>query len=778
MGWNPRSASPQHPRRSHPPAILLVLAVFVVLGVVYSLVTPIFEAPDEVQHFFYAVHLAEGGGLPRQDSAHPALWAQEGSQPPLYYALAALLIAPVDIADAESLVWKNEHAALGDPLHPSNKNYIVHTEQEAWPYRDAVLAVHLARLLSVLLGAATLVFVYLLGCALLPQAPRLALAAAALTAFTPQFIFSSSAVSNDNLTALLSTVTAWLVVRLARQPSSAMVRGPGTRRPWWVQYAVLGLVLGAAALTKLSGIALWVLAAGVLMVVGMRRGAGRRTLGGLGVTLSIAIALAGWWYLRNWRLYGDPTGLNAMLAIVGGWQSPLGWRDLFGQFQGLRISYAALFGWFNIPLPDWVYRVVDGVALAALLGLPLIWRRGEREVAPRDRVWLLVPAAWIAVMLASLVRWTLLTPGMQGRLLYPAAWAINLLFVLGWSRWAELFPAIRFPPRDAVRAAWLAVPVGLAFLLAVVSPGAVIAPAYRKPTLITPAEVPADARLAPVTFGARTRLIGASLSPETVRPGETAWVTLYWEVLDHFDQDYTVFVHLLDHTGADVAQENSWPGLGTYPTRLWQPGTVIVDRYPVSLPGNAAAPSLLHIDVGFFSPQTGEQLPSRAADGGEAAGVAGQLRLLPGQVERPAPAVPLDVHLGDDGIRLLGHDLVLPDQVTAGQSIDVTLYWNSDRRPTQDYTAFVHLRRPDGTNLAQTDRQPLEGAWPTSAWEPGQSITDRYTLTIPEGTPPGRYALWAGMYRLADLIRLPLSGAGFQAQDNALLLGEVVIGND
>ena len=778
MDWKSRSANSQHPRRSHPPAVLFVLAVFVVLGVVYSVVTPIFEAPDELQHFFYAAHLAEGGGLPRQDLAHPALWAQEGSQPPLYYALAALLIAPLDTTHAETLVWENQHAALGDPLHPSNKNYMIHTDQEAWPYRGTVLAVHLARLLSVLLGAATLGFVYLLGRALLPQAPRLALATAALTALTPQFVFISSAITNDNLITLLSTVTAWLVVRLARQPATAMSNIPQARRQWWAGYVVLGLVLGAAALTKLSGIALWALAGGVLLVSGVRRGVGRRTLGGLSVTFGIAIVLAGWWYLRNWRLYGDPTGLNVMLAIVGGWQSPLGWRDLLGQFQGLRISYVALFGWFNLPLPDWVYRVLDGILLVAMLGLPLIWRRGEREVTPSDRAWLLLPVTWIGVMLLSLARWTMLTPAMQGRLLYPAAWAINLLFVLGWSRWAELLPATRRLSHSAVRDGWLAVPIGLAFLLAMISPGAVIAPAYRKPTLITPAAVPADARLAPVTFGTQVRLIGASLSPETVHPGETTWVTLYWEALNHFDQDYTVFVHLLDHTGADVAQENSWPGLGTYPTRLWQPGSVIVDRYPVSVPGDATAPSLLHVDAGFFVPQTDQQLPGRAADGKKATGAAGQLRLLPGQVERPEPTVPLDVHLGDEGIQLSGYDPVTSDRITAGQPIDMTLYWTSDRRPTQDYTVFVHLRRPDGTNLVQIDRQPLDGAWPTSAWEPGQPVTDRYRLTVPEGTPPGRYTLWAGMYRLADLVRLPLSGAGSQAQDNALFLGDVVVGND
>lgn len=751
--------------------MFLVLAAFVVLGAVYSFVTPVFEAPDEIQHFFYVINLAEGRGLPVQPPAGPGgRWAQEGSQPPLYYALAALLVAPVDTADAETLVWENPHAALGDPLRLSNKNRIIHTEREAWPYRGPVLAVHLARLLSVLLGAVTVAFIYLLGRALLPAAPGLALAAAAITAFTPQFIFLSSAVSNDGLITLLSTVTAWWVARLVRRLPLLAPADRGRQRRWWAAYAGLGLVLGAAALTKLSGVALWALAGAGLAAAGLRRGAFRRTLGGLAVTFGLALTVAGWWYLRNWRLYGDPTGLNAMLAIVGGWPQPLGWRDLAAQFQGLRISYWALFGWFNVPLPDWVYRVLDGVALVALAGLPLLWRRGGRGVRARDRAWLLAPAAWIIVMLASLVRWTLLTPGMQGRLLYPAAWAINLLLVVGWSRWAELLPAARW------RAGWLAAPVCLVALLAVGAPAAVIAPAYRLPAQMTAGSVPEAARLAPVTFGEQARLIGASLAPGVLHPGETVWVTLYWEVLARFDRDYTVFVHLLDHAGGAAAQENGWPGRGAYPTRLWRPGAVIVDRYPVHVPGGAAAPAVLHVDVGFFIPQTGERLPALTAAGRAAMGGAGALRLLPGRVEPPAPSTPLNVRLGSDGIRLLGYDLALPGQPVGGESVDATLYWIADQRLAQDYTVFVHLRGPDGANLTQRDGQPLGGAWPTSAWEPGQPVTDRYRVTIPAGTPPGRYTLWAGMYRLAELTRLPLAGTGFLSQDDALYLGEMVIG--
>ena len=80
--------------------ILLVVLLFTVLAGAYSIITPMFEAPDELHHYFYVKHLADGNTLPIQDPAVESLWAQEGSQPPLYYALAALATSWIDTSDA------------------------------------------------------------------------------------------------------------------------------------------------------------------------------------------------------------------------------------------------------------------------------------------------------------------------------------------------------------------------------------------------------------------------------------------------------------------------------------------------------------------------------------------------------------------------------------------------------------------------------------------------------------------------------------------------------
>jgi hypothetical protein len=68
-------------------AVTLLLIVFVALGVAYSVITPIFEASDEVWHYPVVQYMATGHGLPMQTPVDNWPSKQQASQPPLYYAL-------------------------------------------------------------------------------------------------------------------------------------------------------------------------------------------------------------------------------------------------------------------------------------------------------------------------------------------------------------------------------------------------------------------------------------------------------------------------------------------------------------------------------------------------------------------------------------------------------------------------------------------------------------------------------------------------------------------
>lgn len=133
----------------------LILAAFLMVGFAYSLVTPAFETPDEPFHYAFARHVAQGNGLPVQDPQSPGLWAQEGSQAPLYYLITGATTAWIDQSDFEQIAVHNPRANIGDPLYPGNKNFMLYSGQ--WrALQGANLALHVGRWLSLLMGAFTL----------------------------------------------------------------------------------------------------------------------------------------------------------------------------------------------------------------------------------------------------------------------------------------------------------------------------------------------------------------------------------------------------------------------------------------------------------------------------------------------------------------------------------------------------------------------------------------------------------------------------------------------
>jgi hypothetical protein len=107
------------------------------------------------------------------------------------------------------------------------------------------------------------------------------------------------------------------------------------------------------------------------------------------------------------------------------------------------------------------------------------------------------------------------------------------------------------------------------------------------------------------------------------------------------------------------------------------------------------------------------------------------------------------------GIRLIGYD-VPPPPYHPGQTLRLQLYWQALEPVAEDYTVFVHVLDQAGQLVAQQDNPPVRGTRPTSTWEPGTVIVDPYDLLIPQDAPVGDYAVTLGLYRLADLSRLPV----------------------
>jgi hypothetical protein len=85
----------------------------------------------------------------------------------------------------------------------------------------------------------------------------------------------------------------------------------------------------------------------------------------------------------------------------------------------------------------------------------------------------------------------------------------------------------------------------------------------------------------------------------TSQPGSLLHVALTWQALAPLAEDYTVFVQVLDANDGIVAQVDSWPVQGTFPTSQWVPGESVEDQYQVPLPVDLP-PGQYRVQVGFY----------------------------------------------------------------------------------------------------------------------------------------------------------------------------------
>ena len=199
-----------------------ILGLYLLITLAYGIVNPLFEAPDEHWHFFTAVYLAENKSLPIVEEEYDTWLSQEAAQPPLYYILGGALIAPLDTSTARDEVWLNPFRlqGIGNAAALVNKNQVIHTAAKQWPWQGPVLAAHLLRIFSTLLGLGTLLAIYGSARLIWPSNERLALLAVTLPAFLPQFNFLHAAISNDPLVIFWCSLALWQLIWLwHNQPS-------------------------------------------------------------------------------------------------------------------------------------------------------------------------------------------------------------------------------------------------------------------------------------------------------------------------------------------------------------------------------------------------------------------------------------------------------------------------------------------------------------------------------------------------------------------------------
>jgi hypothetical protein len=568
------------PRR----VFLAILAIYLVLAAGYSAVLPLGEAPDEADHYAYIVYLGVHRSLP----VGPEV--TQSKHPPLYHAAAAALTAWTGL---DFTFLRSNPDAL--PLGPDGPpNFFVHTTLESFPWRGGALALHLARLLSVMLGAATVWAAWRLGNEVFPERPAIGLAAAAFLAGLPGFLFISGSANNDNAAGALGALTVLLCAAIIRR---------GLR---WRRTALLGLVLGLGLLAKVGTLALWPLAA---LAVGGAWWLGRpaavhgtagskgpislfAAAGHMALAYGLGLLLAAPWWLRNWRLYGDPFGWELVRATVDQRAGPIGLAEALWLLEGFHPTFWGRFAAAGqLPMPTWVYVLTAVFTVVAFIGALRLLRSAfiVHHSSFRLALHLTLLAAAPLLTFLSIYRYSAIALGTdQARLMWPAlsamaVWVgIGVVGVADWGR-GKRGKGGRDYALVGGFAAGMAL-FGLAALLGVIRPG------FAPPQPVTAAAA------APLARFGDLELIGVELPGQPLVQGQPVSVRLLWRAADQLADDLRPALRLVHQDGWLAAEWSHAPAGGRYSTDRWRPGEVIADDYLV-LP-QPGSPGLFTVEVG------------------------------------------------------------------------------------------------------------------------------------------------------------------------------------
>lgn len=711
--------------------LILIVGVYAGLAWFNSTNIPLSKAPDEYVHFRYIRFIVEHGRLPQTNAERQAT-GYKADQPPLYYGLVALATGWIktDGPPTLKMTWDSPRRKLIDLVLP--RAMIVRTEDETWPYTGIVLAWMVGRWLSILMGAVTIILVYLVTAEIFPSQPGLALAAAATLAFIPCFIYISAVLSDENPLGVVVGLYFLCLVRFSK----------GQRDSW--TFMALGLLMGLAVITKYSAIVLPLEFLLVLAVVVRRQlWPWRRWACGLAVVaIAGVIASGGWflfqaWYFNRVEEFGPVAGI--IRPLIAGDESLPGVGMLAGVLTG-TVSDAdrfeletqgSLLTWISAFFTKfWVVEIVGAqppfppyytislmlaIVLLAGLGWWFIWQRNQNQ----ERGWLLLLLLHLFIFVPiPLVRFLLsgrINDTAQARyLVFSAAPAVGLLLAWGLAAAAgEKHRLWVLPGLVGVMVAlsgvsayhfWTGFPPPLPVRTAI--------------TQLAPPPQPVS-----IHFNDGFELTG--YDRQINGDGSVLQVTLYWRSLAYAHEDYETYLSLLDNEGQVVAETATQPAQGRYPVRAWDPGDSLHDRIFLPLTGVAAGSYQLQLQlIGWQRP-----LDAGSTD-----------TIILGQVDVPGYLSPKLGHvLTSSQAHLVGFDLWQTSQIASGQpvyryraAIPITVSY-------QDVPAEAEVRvwlvGPD-----QRRREPVTG------------VNELKTFIVDYDWPSGPYdlevELWQGNQRL------------------------------
>lgn len=534
-------------------ALGVLLLIFVLVAALHARALPPMEGSDEPLHYTYSAYLRSERTLPPRTDYLNHCTRQQSGQPPLMYALGALLL---DIAQrptddcAAVYTYYYETTANAWRLSP-NPNRLDDNKTNFFPVSappppaGLPASLYWLRGLSVAFGVFGVLGAYYAAMQVFSSAlPRLL--TAALFAFTPTLIHISAYFTNDSAAIAFSTWALAAGLAILRHGAS---RG---RLVW------LGGLLGLGGLSKAS-VLLLVPALGLAILFALWRQE-RRLLRMVGAALWVGTPMlltVGVWMAYGLITYGDALGTGTHIHPTLNYNPPQAWDTVIAAAPQMFNTYIGLLGYANVPLPAAAYITLAALTFGAL-GLAAA-RRSRWSMGA-----VVLAVAWLCVF-AGFLHWFRTIYGVTGRLMLP----VHIALVLGVVAGVMRLPHAR--ARSGVGIGMVAVFVLCSTFVSL----DVLQRAYR-PQLLRADELPPLQGNA-ITFDDTVTLIGYTLESATLTDGTLHPLTLCWQVLAPTERLAAYSVRYVKD-GVPVATRTTVHGLGRYNSTRWQIGDIFCDR--------------------------------------------------------------------------------------------------------------------------------------------------------------------------------------------------------
>jgi hypothetical protein len=240
----------------------------------------------------------------------------------------------------------------------------------------------------------------------------------------------------------------------------------------------------------------------------------------------------------------------------------------------------------------------------------------------------------------------------------------------------------------------------------------------------------------PVAFDNGLQLLGYHVNGDApLESGrDTVILQLDWQAAQNITTDYIVSARVTNDAGNIVwAQEDNPPTNGSLPTSQWQAGQIVRDFQTIALP-TGTPPGAYSVQVVLYASNSRQVAHIVAPENRRGQAVSTGSISIGKTIGTITPTVKIAATWNE--IALIGSDAV-PQEINAGDTLPMTLYWQASQKPIRDYQVHALVLDSSGVLRASDVHRPASASFPTSAWTTDETWVDKFNLTIDAGSAPG-----------------------------------------